>query len=217
MAFKDRSRRWPSHIADKFVPPSFWTEDAKGSYLLDIDLPGFKHEEVRIELPSAGHIKIEGERIVNENKCIYIDQTFPLPENSDLDNIVGKFEGERLYITVPKILAAEQDEDEDSRENDENTNSTAEEANSNDENQRKHEQSHGAIHPHDSNKKGKRNEACRVASFPKEIVKKWNKEDNPLQMAIKCLKRNKGVVLSIVISFSLGVWVSQLFIKNGEI
>ncbi|OMO92706.1 hypothetical protein CCACVL1_06781 [Corchorus capsularis] len=100
---KESSRRWPSHTAEKFVPTSFWTEDDKPNDVLHIHLPGFKHDEVRIELPSDGHIKIEGERIVNESKCIYIDQTFPLPENPDVDNIVGKFEAVvNLVCASPK-------------------------------------------------------------------------------------------------------------------
>ncbi|XWS48065.1 hypothetical protein CRYUN_Cryun13aG0040400 [Craigia yunnanensis] len=220
---RDRwSQRWPSHIAEKFVPTSFWTLDAKGNYFLDIHLPGFKHEEVRIEPASAGHIKIEGERIVNENKCIYIDHTFPLPENSDTKNIVGKFEGDHLHITVPKIIVEENKEE--GSENIGNGNSTnaeessqeeeEEESNNNGENQTKHEQGHGAAiwKGHVGNKKGmSRDQSCRVASFPEKMIKKWEENDSPLEITIKCLTRNKGVVLSVVISFSIGVWVSKLW------
>ncbi|XP_022737323.1 uncharacterized protein LOC111290271 [Durio zibethinus] len=176
---RDRtSRRWPSRIAEKFVPISFWTEDAEGNYLLDIDLRGFKPEEVRIELPSADHIKIEGERIVNENKCIYIDQTVPLPENSDTENIVGKFKGEHLHITVPKRMV-EQNKEEESKNGNGNKSSAEggssqeeEESNDNGENKRKHEHGHvAAKQSHDSN------ETRRVASFPEESIKKWEEKD----------------------------------------
>ncbi|XVF09135.1 hypothetical protein REPUB_Repub07fG0065200 [Reevesia pubescens] len=194
------TRRSSSHIAEKFVPTSFWTEDANGNSFLDIDLPGFKHEEVRLELASAGHIKIEGERIVNETKCLYIDQTFPLPENSDTENIVGKFEGEHLHITVPKIAVEENKEDESEKGNGyfsaaKDQSLQEKDVSKNDENQRKHE--------------GKSKETCNVASAPKE---KWEDKDNQLDIAIRCLKRNKGFLLSIILSFSIGVWVSKLWI-----
>ncbi|XVF54266.1 hypothetical protein PTKIN_Ptkin05aG0166800 [Pterospermum kingtungense] len=200
------SRRWGSHIAELFHPPSSWTQDAEGNDLLHIFLPGFKPEEVRIELASAGLLKIEGERIVNENKCIYIDHTFPLPENYDIENIVGKFEGERLQITVPKIVTEEENKQQDSEiigNGKGNDSSTAEEIS-----QQQDEE--------DGNKKGKSNEMCRVASFGEETIKKWEEKDNPLKITIKYLKRNKGIVVSVVISFSIGVWVSKHWIRSGK-
>ncbi|XWS37444.1 hypothetical protein CRYUN_Cryun19dG0043300 [Craigia yunnanensis] len=198
---KDRlSRRWDSHIAEKFDPPSFWTQDSKGNDFLDIHLPGFKHEEVRIELAPADHIKIEAERIVNENKCIYIDHTFPLPENSDIENILGKFEGEHLHITVPKIVVGENKKEDSQNRNGNGNGSTAEEiskdgeeSKNKGENQRKHQQGlDAAMQSRDSNEKGKSNETCRVASFSKKTIEEREEKDSQLQNAIKYLKRNKG-------------------------
>ena len=169
-------------------------------------------------LASADHIKIEGERIVNENKCIYIDHTFPLPENSDIENILGKFEEEHLHITVPKIVV-EENKEEDSENRDGNGNgSNAEEISQDEEesknngenNQRKHQQGlDAAIQSRASNKKGKSNETRRVVSFSKETINRREEKDSQLQNAIKYLKRNKGVVLSVIISFWIGVWVSK--------
>lgn len=49
-----------------------------------------------------GKLTVSGERLVNNSKCIYFEQTFKLPQNSDTDNITGKFDGEILHVTVPK-------------------------------------------------------------------------------------------------------------------
>ncbi|XVF11980.1 hypothetical protein REPUB_Repub08aG0075500 [Reevesia pubescens] len=73
------------------------------------------------------------------------------------------------------------------------------------------EEGHGAaIQSRDGNKKGKSDETCRVCSFPDESLKKWEEKDNPLEIAIKCLKRNKGVVLSVIMPISIEMWVSNL-------
>ncbi|XVF50176.1 hypothetical protein PTKIN_Ptkin04bG0074700 [Pterospermum kingtungense] len=58
---------------------------------------------------------------------------------------------------------------------------------------------------------------CRVASFPKEMIRKWELEDGPLEMAMKSLKNNKGVVISVVIAFSIGLLPCRTFESNGEL
>ncbi|XVE56996.1 hypothetical protein DITRI_Ditri04bG0056100 [Diplodiscus trichospermus] len=187
------SRRWPSHTAEKFVPTSFWTQDDEDNHVLDIDLPGFKHEEVRIELASDDHIKIEGERIVNENKCIYMDQTFKIPKNTDINNIGGKFEGERLLITFPKIIEENKQEDSGIIGNG-NTSNNVEESS----------------HEEEEEKETNNNHENQTELRDRNTKRKSS--DSPLETAIKCLGRNKRV-LSLVISFSIGVLVSKLWIN----
>ncbi|KAE8727071.1 Detected protein of unknown function [Hibiscus syriacus] len=185
-----RSERWPTHIAEKFVPTSYWTEDSEGNYLLDIDLPGFKHDEVRIEQESAGYIKVGGERVPDENKCIYIDQTFRLPENSDTENILGNFYGQHLCITVPKKIARNT-ADQSSHEKEEDHKDEVD----NRENETKNEYEEGI--------KSSSDQTCRVPSS-----KKPNGKDSLLSIIINGVERNKGIVLSACISFAIGVWVS---------
>ncbi|KAK8692941.1 hypothetical protein V6N13_070542 [Hibiscus sabdariffa] len=191
-----RSQRWSSHIAEKFVPTSYWTVDSEGNYLLDIDLPGFKHEEVRIEQETAGYIKVEGERIPNENKCIYIDQTFRLPENSDTENILGKFDGQHLFITVPKKITV---------------NATADQSSQEEEDDHKDERIPRENETKDEAEKGIKSsssdETCRVPSS-----KKPEGKEGLLSIVINGVKRNKGIVLSVFISFVIGVWVSKLWV-----
>ncbi|KAK6249927.1 hypothetical protein SCA6_003932 [Theobroma cacao] len=193
-------RRSANRIAEKFVPTSDWTQDAKGNYLF-VDLPGFKKEELRLELASTGHIKISGERVVNENKSIYFEETFALPENSDMDNISGKFDGDFLHVTVPRRPVVEEKKPEDDEitrnENGSRTGektSVQEEPNNSGENdQSKHEGGR-----RDNEEKG-------------DISKETNYHRLPLEMAMKFLKKNKGVVLSVVIAFSIGMLVCRTF------
>ncbi|XVE54842.1 hypothetical protein DITRI_Ditri03aG0114900 [Diplodiscus trichospermus] len=206
-------RRWGNRV--EFVPTSDWTQDAKANYLF-LDLPGFKKEQLRLELASAGHIIVSGERIVNENKSIYFQQTFILPENSDMDKIRGQFDGDFLHVTVPRRCVVEENSQQQSR-NENYAKSTGEksvheEANNHGKDQSKpeghsnHEQHHGEMISRGT---------CRVTSIPKEMIKNWKQQNCPLGMAMDFLKKNKGVVLSVVIAFSIGVLVLSSFETSG--
>ncbi|CAI0549363.1 unnamed protein product [Linum tenue] len=104
MPQRARSR---DHLVEEFVPSSAWDDDNHSHYLL-IDLPGFRKEEVSLRVDSGGkQITVAGERLLNHNKYVYFHQTYQLPEGiSDTDRITGKFDGEILYVTVPKHVPA---------------------------------------------------------------------------------------------------------------
>lgn len=156
------------------------------------------------------------------DKCIYFEQTFQLPENSDMDNISGKFDGDFLHVTVPKKSLVEENKQQESHGNENYANSIGETSVQEEpNNQSKHEEGHGNLHQQlcdDDEAKGKMvgKEACRVASFPKDTIRKWEQEEGSLEMAMKFLKNNKGVVLSVVIAFSIGVLVCRTFESSGE-
>ncbi|KAK3035680.1 hypothetical protein RJ639_032552 [Escallonia herrerae] len=96
---------------DDLVPPFGWTEDSTCHYLL-VDLPGFRREEVKLEAnDQIRQIMVSGERQVNE-KNMRFHQTFYLPENSDIQNISGQFEGGILSVTIPKKAIEENEEHE---------------------------------------------------------------------------------------------------------
>ncbi|XVF50175.1 hypothetical protein PTKIN_Ptkin04bG0074600 [Pterospermum kingtungense] len=218
MANLGDGRRSDNRIAEKFVPGSDWTQDAKGNYLF-VDLPGFKKEQLKLELASSGHITISGERVVNGNESMYFEQTFQLPENSDMDNISGKFDGDFLHVTVPrKSVAGENKQQQSGNENYANNIGVPEAPNNHGQNQSKHEEGHGHQQLCDDEAKGEmvNKETCRVASFPKEMIRKWEQEDGPLELAMKFLKNNKGVVLSVVIAISIGILVFRKFESRGE-
>ncbi|MBA0563463.1 hypothetical protein Golob_008441 [Gossypium lobatum] len=197
----------------KIVPNSDWTHDDKASFLL-VDLPGFKKEELRLELASTGHIIISGERRVDENKSVYFEESFEVPENSDTDNINAKFDGDFLHVTLPKLVVAEQDKQQELSHGNYAANglgeTTVQKQTNIDhpENQSKREDDQEERQP-----KGEAigKEACQVASFPKETLKKWEEGEGPLEMAMNFLKKNKGAVVSVLIAFSVGVFICRTF------
>ncbi|XP_017972684.1 PREDICTED: uncharacterized protein LOC18604603 isoform X2 [Theobroma cacao] len=133
-------RRSANRIAEKFVPTSDWTQDAKGNYLF-VDLP------------------VPRRPVVEEKK----------PEDDEITrNENGNRTGEKTSV---------QEEPNNSGEND----------------QSKHEGGR-----RDNEEKG-------------DISKETNYHRLPLEMAMKFLKKNKGVVLSVVIAFSIGMLVCRTF------
>ncbi|KAL5544399.1 hypothetical protein UlMin_008183 [Ulmus minor] len=94
-------------IFEEIEPSSQWTADKNSHYLL-VELPGFKKEHVKIQVINSGHIKISGERLVHENRKLNFEKSYKVPENSNTDKITAKFDGEILYVTVPKQVVDEE-------------------------------------------------------------------------------------------------------------
>ncbi|KAG6745928.1 hypothetical protein POTOM_050438 [Populus tomentosa] len=188
VADRTRSR---SHVVEECVPSSAWTEDSNGHYLL-VDLPDFKKEEVKLQVDNSGQIVVRGERLVNNNsKVIYFEQKFKLPENSDTDKITGKFDGEFLYVTVPK-----QEETSIEPEYQNTATATATPTPTSDENHKRLEEK-GSM---DSNRL-----YWRVQGG----------EATTLEMALEMIKKNKGILLTAVLAFSLGIIVARHKLESG--
>ncbi|TKY73420.1 Inactive protein RESTRICTED TEV MOVEMENT 2 [Spatholobus suberectus] len=99
-------------VAEEIVPNWGWTEDHSGHFLL-VDLPEFRKEEVKLQVDgSTGRIIVEGERQTNEQKRVHFELTFPVPADSDMDNISGNFDSEILHVYVPKRTSQEHRESE---------------------------------------------------------------------------------------------------------
>ncbi|PQQ05286.1 inactive protein RESTRICTED TEV MOVEMENT 2-like [Prunus yedoensis var. nudiflora] len=189
-----------THLHEKILPSSGWTEDSNGHYLL-VDLPVFKKEEVKLVVNiSAGHITVSGHRQVNEKKSEYFEQNFTIPPNSDVDKITGKFDetaatepaksenknvegaaAENIHLTRPKNDGQHSNKDD------------------------------GA------SKKLSGNNNDRIF-FSLENIRKWDEhEDGILKTAMEMLGKNKGIVITAAVAFSLGMLVSrQTFQSAGN-
>ncbi|XP_043700077.1 inactive protein RESTRICTED TEV MOVEMENT 2-like [Telopea speciosissima] len=87
-----------------FDPLLEWIQE-EGSDTLVLHLPGFKKEEVRLQLDRFGNLKITGERNVEENTWIRFIKNVQVPEaNYDSDKLLANFESEILKVTMPKII-----------------------------------------------------------------------------------------------------------------
>nr|GLL22244.1 inactive protein RESTRICTED TEV MOVEMENT 2-like [Ipomoea trifida] len=96
------SKNRPSNaIYEEIVPDFEWIEDPT-SHWLGLEVPGFRREEVKLEVNTYGLIKIGGERKMSEIKYIWFEQTFQAPQNSKPEDCrVGLEEG-IFYVQIPK-------------------------------------------------------------------------------------------------------------------
>ncbi|KAK2984363.1 hypothetical protein RJ640_005379 [Escallonia rubra] len=208
---------------ENFVPPSGWTEDSICHYLL-VDLPGFRREEVKLEAnDQLGQIMVNGERQVNE-KNMRFHQTFHLPENSDIQNISAQFEGGILSVSIPKKAIEENEEqeyvgavgaEEESahEERTEDEEESAHEERTEDENLDKDHDKEGNGNDNHHDQVERLNHKENFLEASKEGLKQ--EAANLLKRLIENLSKNKGIVITAVLAFSLGLLVSSRYQSGG--
>lgn len=85
-------------------------------YLLSIDVPGMKRDEIKIEL-NSDTITVSGERNIkdknlanlmqhNEKKYGHFKRTFRIPSTIDLDKVEARYEDGVLELFLPKTVLA---------------------------------------------------------------------------------------------------------------
>lgn len=185
---------------------------------------------MQLRVFSPGQIKVSGERVTKQNKTVRFDQTYeiPGPENSDTNNVRAKFDGEMLYVTIPKKPEGEEKK----KKNDDVFN--GQEKNNDTQQQKPDDQAVlknqeekiteqkpatdeaknkelGGDDRNGSKKEEKLKEGNdQSIRFSQEDVKKWeNDGDNCLRNTIKMLSQNRGIVITAVIAFSLGLLLSR--------
>ena len=108
--------------------PTVNTREGEFAYHVDVDLPGVKKEDIKVDL-NKGILTISGERKVEINKGILtisgerktkeeikqedyynietyfgkFSRSFTLPDNVDIENIEAKSDNGVLEIVIPKL------------------------------------------------------------------------------------------------------------------
>ncbi|KAL2945573.1 Inactive protein RESTRICTED TEV MOVEMENT 2 [Bienertia sinuspersici] len=92
-----------NRVYEDYDPPTdLVTEEGCDTIL--IYLPGYRKEQLRVQLTTSRILKISGERQVGENKWKRFHKEFHVPTNCDTKEITAKFEGGILYIRQPKSI-----------------------------------------------------------------------------------------------------------------
>nr|GMD07733.1 inactive protein RESTRICTED TEV MOVEMENT 2-like [Ipomoea batatas] len=96
------SKNRPSNVIyEEMVPDFQWIEDPTNHWL-GLEVPGFRMEEVKLEVNTYGLIKIGGERKMSETKYIWFEQTFQAPQNSKPEDCKVGLEEGIFYVQIPK-------------------------------------------------------------------------------------------------------------------
>ncbi|KAK7259739.1 hypothetical protein RIF29_25352 [Crotalaria pallida] len=91
------------------VQPKSEMKETEDTYLLHVQLPGFSKERIRITfVGSSRMLRVTGERPIDGgNKWSRFDQTYPIPENCEVERLQGKFDRGILTVTMPKKLISQ--------------------------------------------------------------------------------------------------------------
>ena len=93
--------------------PTVNTREGEFAYHVDVDLPGVKKEDIKVDL-NKGILTISGERKTKEEvkqEDYYkietyfgkFSRSFTLPDNVDIENIEAKSDNGVLEIVIPKL------------------------------------------------------------------------------------------------------------------
>lgn len=69
---------------------------------------GFKKDDFRVQIDNFGNLTIKGQRQLGENKLELLHKVLQVPSNSNVDKVTGRYEGDCLSVTFPKIPSQEQ-------------------------------------------------------------------------------------------------------------
>ncbi|KAI8573362.1 hypothetical protein RHMOL_Rhmol01G0271200 [Rhododendron molle] len=71
---------------------------------LIINLPGFRKDQLRLQLTTARTLKITGERPLDNNKWLRVQREYPISTDCDTSRINAKFDNGILYARQPKSV-----------------------------------------------------------------------------------------------------------------
>ncbi|CAM8878552.1 unnamed protein product [Rhodiola kirilowii] len=92
-------------LYEDITPSSRWADGTNGRSFV-IDLPGFKKEEVNLEIDESGNVTIKGRHDVGNNRFRRFSLTVKAPEDTEMKEIVGDLEGGLYTVVFPKMMVA---------------------------------------------------------------------------------------------------------------
>ncbi|WVZ21553.1 hypothetical protein V8G54_008875 [Vigna mungo] len=90
-------------VHEDFIPPSDWDRQENSDTLI-LMLPGFKKEQLKVQVSSNRVLRLRGERKISDNKWRRFHKEVILSDSHDTTGINAKFEAGMLYIKLPKLI-----------------------------------------------------------------------------------------------------------------
>ncbi|KAM3381060.1 22.0 kDa class IV heat shock protein [Capsicum galapagoense] len=182
------------------IEPSYgWVGDTENHYLI-IHLPGFKREEVKLEVDIFDNIIVSGERKVSEYKSIRFQKSMKAPEKSKSEDTSARLEDGNLYVIIPK---------ESSPENNERDEAAIASSDHKENQQKEKEEIESSKGDETDQKENDKEGMSEDEEFhDAKMAKKWH-EGALVTAGKEILWKNKTIVITAVLAFSFGVFVSQ--------
>ncbi|CDP18826.1 unnamed protein product [Coffea canephora] len=92
-------------IKDEEFAPSVETVKDKDYSTILLHLPGFRREKLNVQLTTDGKLRVSGEKEAENNKVIRFQKEFRISSDINTKKITAKFEGDILYVRLPKLIA----------------------------------------------------------------------------------------------------------------
>ncbi|CAI8595861.1 unnamed protein product [Vicia faba] len=91
---------------NKDLHPKIETMDTQESHIFIVHIPdGFTRGDIGAKIEyDFGRVRVFGERSIESNKFIRFNEKHQVPTHCDIGNIIGKFDGKTVTITMPNIL-----------------------------------------------------------------------------------------------------------------
>ncbi|CAL0307508.1 unnamed protein product [Lupinus luteus] len=90
-------------VYEEFEPPFDWAHDESSDTLI-LMLPGFRKEQLRVQIASTRVLRLSGERQIGDKKWRQFRKQFSIPSESDTNGVSAKFESGMLYVKLPKLI-----------------------------------------------------------------------------------------------------------------
>ncbi|KAG2622287.1 inactive protein RESTRICTED TEV MOVEMENT 2-like [Panicum virgatum] len=99
-------RRGAAREYEDFDPVVEWKLPGEDQDVVEISLPGFRKDQVRVQVDNHGVLRATGERPARGGRWARFKKDLRLPDNCDANGVRARFEGEKLIITLPIVAAA---------------------------------------------------------------------------------------------------------------
>ncbi|XP_027081848.2 uncharacterized protein [Coffea arabica] len=101
----------PASLKYEEIEPQTETVEAKDCDTILLHVPGFRKEELKVQLTSVNSARIRGQREDENNKTISFRKDFSVSSDYDFNRVSAKFEDGILYVRLPKVTAPEGKQD----------------------------------------------------------------------------------------------------------
>ncbi|RWV77650.1 hypothetical protein GW17_00061493 [Ensete ventricosum] len=71
---------------------------------------GFKRNHIEVQVEANGFVTVAGERPLEGNRWVRFWQEFEMPNNCDVGDVRAKFQGDKLYVLLPKLIVPADDD-----------------------------------------------------------------------------------------------------------
>ncbi|XP_020194590.1 uncharacterized protein [Aegilops tauschii subsp. strangulata] len=91
---------------EELDPAVEWRQAGDDQDVVELRLPGFRKEHVRVQVDNYGVLRVTGGRPARGGRWIRFTKDLRLPDNCDADGVRARFEDEKLLISLPIVPGA---------------------------------------------------------------------------------------------------------------